>query len=258
MVMSWLWDSMNPEISDTRTFFTSTKAIWDSIQRTYSKARDAAQVYEIKVKMSATKQGNKSITEVIEMKCPDGAVVLKNFIEKDRVYDFLAGLNLEFDQVRIQILGREKIPSLEEAISLIQGEESRRGIMLKPQTLENSALITRSEQPQMLERGEVDLHTKESCWKLNGKPPSREWGNRGGQQRSQSQAHLTEQTSQDEKQEKGGLNSEEMEKLRGLIGSLEKPSGACSLALSGLGDIYVTPTLILKDVHVPKLSATLF
>ena len=44
MIMSWLRDSMNPEISDTCMFLTTAKAIWDSIQRTYSKARDAAQV----------------------------------------------------------------------------------------------------------------------------------------------------------------------------------------------------------------------
>ena len=66
---------------------------------------------------------------------------------------------------------------------------------------------------------------------MNGKSStsSQEWGNRGGQQNSQ--AH--EQTNQSEGQEKGGLNSEGIERLRGLLGSLEKPSGACSLALSG-------------------------
>ena len=46
---------MDPAISDTYMFLTTTKEIWDSICQTYSKARDAAQVYEIKVKTSATK-----------------------------------------------------------------------------------------------------------------------------------------------------------------------------------------------------------
>ena len=35
------------------------------------------------------------------MKFPDEAAFLKNFIEKDKVNDILAGLNPEFDQVRI-------------------------------------------------------------------------------------------------------------------------------------------------------------
>ena len=135
MIMSWLWDSMEPMISDTCMFFSTAKEIWEFIRRTYSKARDAAQVYEIKVKTAATKQGDKSVTEyanllqnrwqeldhyrVFEMKCPEDVGILKSFIERDRVYDFLAGLNPEFDQVRIQILGKEDTPSLEETISLI-------------------------------------------------------------------------------------------------------------------------------------------
>ncbi|KAH7524821.1 hypothetical protein FEM48_Zijuj06G0159800 [Ziziphus jujuba var. spinosa] len=171
--------------------------IWDCLHRTYSKTRNTAQVYEIKVKAGATKQGDKSVTEyanllqnlwqeldyyqVIEMKCHEDAVSLKNFIEKDRVYDFLAGLNPEFDQVRIQIIGKDCTPSLEETISLIRAEESRRSVMLEPQTMEGSALAAKTDHQD---------------------------------------------------KEKGGLNSEELEKLRGLLGSLDKPSGTCSLALS--------------------------
>ncbi|RVW76877.1 hypothetical protein CK203_043078 [Vitis vinifera] len=73
------------------------------------KARDAAQVYEVKVKTIAAKQGSKTVTEyanqlktlwqeldhyrVIKTKCPEDAAILKDFIEQDRVYDFLVGLN---------------------------------------------------------------------------------------------------------------------------------------------------------------------
>lgn len=58
------------------------------------------------------------------MKYPKDAAILKTFIERDRVYDFLVGLNPEYDHVRIQILGKEDTPSLEETISVIRGEES--------------------------------------------------------------------------------------------------------------------------------------
>ena len=159
-------------------------------------------------------------------------------------------------------------------------------------------------------------HTKEKCWKLNGKPPSREWGNREEQQRPQAQ--MAEQPKTEENSATDRFNSEEMEKLRSLLGFLDKPTGTCSLALlgtpsfsfcinashrvyddswiiysgatdhmtsksqllhtytpspsnkniavandslatvAGFGDIYITPTLILKNVlHVPKLSANL-
>ena len=63
MIIVWLWNSITSEISDTRMFLATAKDIWDAIQQTYSKARDAAQVYEVKVKTIAAKQGSKTVTK---------------------------------------------------------------------------------------------------------------------------------------------------------------------------------------------------
>ncbi|KAJ0103610.1 hypothetical protein Patl1_05363 [Pistacia atlantica] len=160
MIMSWLWNSMLPEISDTFMFLPTSKEIWEAAKETYSKVRDCAQIYEIKTKISGIKQGDRSVTEYanllknlwqemdhyrcIEMKCSDDAAALKNFIEKDRIYDFLTGLNVEFDQVRVQVLGKEDLPSLNETISIINAEESRRGVMLYSQPVEGSAMVGKS------------------------------------------------------------------------------------------------------------------
>ena len=56
---------------------------------------------------------------VIKTKSPEDAAILKDFIEQDRVYDFLVGLNLEFDQVRIQILGKQEVLCFNEVVALI-------------------------------------------------------------------------------------------------------------------------------------------
>lgn len=48
--------------------------------------------------------------------------MFKRFVEKDRIYDFLAGLNIEFDAVRVQILGKEDLPSLNETIATIRAK----------------------------------------------------------------------------------------------------------------------------------------
>ena len=59
MIMAWLWSSMVPVISDTCMFLATAKDIWDALQQTYSNARDVAQVYKVKVKIMATKEGTK-------------------------------------------------------------------------------------------------------------------------------------------------------------------------------------------------------
>nr|XP_027120951.1 uncharacterized protein LOC113738009 [Coffea arabica] len=125
MVMSWLWNSMLPEISDTCMFLPTAQDIWTTIRQTYSKAGDAALIYEIKTKISATKQGNLSVTQY--------ANLLQNLWQE---LDQYIGLNVEFDQVRVQILGKERLSSLNETISLIRAEENRREVMLEPKTLE--------------------------------------------------------------------------------------------------------------------------
>ncbi|KAI9195707.1 hypothetical protein LWI28_017357 [Acer negundo] len=159
MVIAWLWNSMTLEISDTCMFLSIATDIWDSIQQTYSKVKDAAQVYEIKTKTASTKQGNGSVTEYantlqnlwqeldhywcIAMKCSDDATTLKKVMEQDRVYDFLAGLNVDFQQVRVQILGKDELPSLNSAIFMVRAEESRRSVMLQSQPVDGSAMVSK-------------------------------------------------------------------------------------------------------------------
>lgn len=276
LIMAWLWNSMMPEISDTVMFMATAKDIWDAIQQTYSKAKDAAQVYEVKVKTIAAKQGSKSVTEyanqlkslwqeldhyrVIQTKCPDDAAILKEFIEQDRVYDFLVGLNPEFDQVRIQILGKQKVPCFNEVVAIIRSEESRRTLMLDPQTAEGSAMVAGGAKHGLVDNEKRPIaetgrgiqfrpqnrdelwctycrkarHTWEKCWKLHGKPPSREWGQKGYQPRGNGQVHIvTNATQEEDKQELKGLNQDEVEKVRTFFNNMEKPIGTCTLAYSG-------------------------
>ena len=50
-IMSWIRNSMTIEISGACMFFTTAREIWESIQQTYSKVWDFAQIFESKVKL---------------------------------------------------------------------------------------------------------------------------------------------------------------------------------------------------------------
>ncbi|KAG6775743.1 hypothetical protein POTOM_019236 [Populus tomentosa] len=274
MIMSWLWNSIMPEVCGPYMFLVTAKDIWDAVRQTYSKVKDAALIYEIKTKLSMTKQGNMMVIEYyntmksfwleldyyqdFKMQCSDDAVILKKYVERERIFEFLAGLNIEFDQMRVQILGKESLPSLNEVFSVIKAEEGRRAVMLDAPNTEGSAmLITNSrnmgDAMNGAEVGKIegkkfpkdDLfcnyckkagHTKETCWKLHGKPPR--MGRNGGYKWNQSRghAHLTnseETTRESSIPEVGGFNQEEIERLRILLNTMEKPSGSCSLAKNG-------------------------
>ena len=197
-------------------FLTTAKDIWEAINLTYSKVHDVAQIYEIRTKVAATKQGTKFITEYanllqtlwqeldhyqcLKLKCIENATVHRKFVEKERTYDFLAGLNIEFDAIRVQIPDKVDFPSLNEVISLVRAEEGRRGVMLEPSSMESSALVSLKannhnkgsrEEKKTVDRNSLwctyckkPRHTIEKCWKLHGRPP------KGGPVRNQEQGQV--------------------------------------------------------------------
>ncbi|XP_070056856.1 uncharacterized protein LOC142167291 [Nicotiana tabacum] len=150
---------ISPTIITTSDILSTVKEIWKAIQQTYSKVNDVARIYELKMKVTAMKQGARSATEYanllqglwqeidhyqcIQMLCPKDAVTLKRFIERERTYEFLAGLNVELDPVRVQILGKEELPSLNEAVSIVRAEEGHSNVMLDTQAGEGSAFVAK-------------------------------------------------------------------------------------------------------------------
>ncbi|KAH7554397.1 hypothetical protein JRO89_XS12G0190200 [Xanthoceras sorbifolium] len=61
--------------------------------------------------------------------CGDDIKILQKYVKHERIFDFLAGLSAEFDQVCVQVLGNENLPSLNEVFSIIAAEAGRRLVM---------------------------------------------------------------------------------------------------------------------------------
>ena len=114
-------------------------------------------MHEIKTKISSTKQGSLLVTDYYNRmngfwfqvrplsRYQDGsedAIILTSMLERDRIVEFLSSLNPEFDQVRAQVLSREKMPSLNEVYFIVQSEEHRRTTMFDDHHLEGSAMIS--------------------------------------------------------------------------------------------------------------------
>ena len=67
-------------------------------------------------------------------------------MEDNRIFKFLIELNVEFDEVRGRIIGRQPLPYVGEVFSKVRHEESRCLVLLGKRNLnnmiENSALAT--------------------------------------------------------------------------------------------------------------------
>ncbi|XP_017647646.1 uncharacterized protein LOC108487805 [Gossypium arboreum] len=175
IVMAWLINSMEGHISRTYLFFKTAKDMWDAIKENYSDLGNASQVFEIKLKLKDIQQGTLEVTQYYnnlkilwqeldmyyEADWGKGKEHTKFMahLNKERLYEFLVGLNRELDEVRDQILGRTSLPTIGEAFAEVRREEKRQLVMLgdlkesKPVTtaghrpIENSAFISRGPQP---------------------------------------------------------------------------------------------------------------
>ncbi|KAJ9561371.1 hypothetical protein OSB04_006531 [Centaurea solstitialis] len=186
-----------------------------AVKETYSDLGNASQVFEIKMKLKDMRQGASEVThyynclkvlwQELDMFYEadwgevEEHVKFKAHLEKERLYDFLAGLNRDLDEVRGRVLGRTPLPSIGEAFAEVRREENRRRVMLgeqkeaKPITssgdraLENSALIAKGPptfkarsggENKPGDRGDRGWcthcnragHIREKCFKLHGYP----------------------------------------------------------------------------------------
>ena len=128
-----------------------------------------------------------------EWKCSEDVALYQKVVEKKRVFKFLLGLNKNLDEVRGRVLATKPLPSLSKAFFEVQREKRRKKVMLgtpnpPPQSDVSalsihggSALATQGFQQSNLEsqrrkgRPFCDHyrkpgHTKDTCWKLHGKP----------------------------------------------------------------------------------------
>ena len=114
-------------------------------------------------------------------------------VEDDRFYVFLAGFNHNLDEVRGRIIGRKPLPRIRDVFSEVRREECRKNVMISNNRseTENSALVTKGftslgEEKRYNKRGDKlwcdhckpPWHTRETCWKLHGKPPN--WKRKNG------------------------------------------------------------------------------
>ena len=161
MVMTWLVKSMEEDISSNYICYHTMKELWDNVNQMYSNLENQSQVYELTLKLEEICQGKDNVTKYFnslkrlwqdlnlyndyEWKSPDDCNHYKKTMEDNRIFKFLTGLNVEFDEVGGRIIGRQPLPSIGEVFSEESREESRNLVMLGKKnlnnTVENSTLV---------------------------------------------------------------------------------------------------------------------
>jgi len=101
-------------IGRTYFFYKTIKEIWDLVQDMYLDLENYFQCFEIRSSIRTAKQGNLSVIEyfnilmelwhainlfyIVSWECVADSIEYNKMVEKDRVFDYLYGLNFDLDE----------------------------------------------------------------------------------------------------------------------------------------------------------------
>ncbi|RVW42670.1 Retrovirus-related Pol polyprotein from transposon TNT 1-94 [Vitis vinifera] len=192
LVMSWILNSMERNIAGIFSYSESSLDLWEALRDMYGNQNNSARIFQIQQEVNALRQdgrpfvsllGNfKSLWSELEVYRPHtiDPVVLKKRTEEDRVFQVLASLGSEFEDLRCHILMSPELPSLKSVCSTIQREEVRRKVIIR-ETVTNSSdtrayIAHKNYEGKSIKGKRLDLkcehcnapgHTSDRCWVLH-------------------------------------------------------------------------------------------
>ncbi|PRQ42043.1 putative transcription factor interactor and regulator CCHC(Zn) family [Rosa chinensis] len=193
LVMSWLLNSMESRIREIFSFSESSMHLWKYVKEMYGNQNNAARVFQLKRDIADLQQEGKSFVQhlgsltsmwneldVYRPHTTEASVLLKR-ADEDKIFQLLASLNSDYEDLRSHILMNSELPSFNTVCATIQREEVRKKVM----NMENKSSLSEtrayvSNHRQVEERTykgkRTDLkctycegvgHVKDRCWILH-------------------------------------------------------------------------------------------
>jgi hypothetical protein len=197
MVLSWLLNSIHADIASSVIYSATAAEIWADLRERFSQGNDS-RIYQIKQDISEHRQGQQSISvyytklkafwdelssyyEVPTCTC-GGLEHLNRKEEKEKVMQFLMGLNENYGHVRGQILMMHPLPDTRRVYSLTLQHEKQVEVSLNRNNMNHHAMLvdhkvsaqTHQKQKQKTTLHcsycDQDYHTVDRCYFLHGFP----------------------------------------------------------------------------------------
>ncbi|XP_076896895.1 uncharacterized protein LOC143550039 [Bidens hawaiensis] len=148
MIKGWLTTAMEKEIQTSVKYETTSEEMWNDLRERFGKV-SAPRAYELKQLLSLTKQDGTSVSAYYtllkaiwdeirsvfpaprcscgECKC-DVSKTVCDLRDKERLYEFLLGLDSDYSTIRTQLLAMKPTPTLGEAYRLVSEDEQQKAV----------------------------------------------------------------------------------------------------------------------------------
>uniref|UniRef100_A0A2N9HDA0 Reverse transcriptase Ty1/copia-type domain-containing protein n=1 Tax=Fagus sylvatica TaxID=28930 RepID=A0A2N9HDA0_FAGSY len=196
ILKGWLINSMDSSLIANFIRFPTAKQVWDSAATTYFDGTDTSQVYDLRRRVTRTKQAGGSIEKYYNdlqglwreidfrrpnpMECVGDIQKYNSILQEDRVYIFLDGLDDRLNKTRSDVLQLKPFPTILLLEWLWHPKESRQGHYHTPPKTGVLSLSSGKSNPPSKSKAPSDgmkcthcgnaKHTRETCFKLHGYP----------------------------------------------------------------------------------------
>ncbi|XP_060958793.1 uncharacterized protein LOC133030262 [Cannabis sativa] len=208
MVMSWLINSVSPEIAQSIMYFDLATEMWSDLAERFNEG-NGPRIFQLQTQLTRLQQGDCSVSTYFtklkslwdELKefqpittCTCGAMkVFLDSYNQNQVLQFLTGLNESYASVRAQILLNEPIPNLSRVFAMIVQEERQRSlgnfdsITLAVASSSTNPPRTKKPRPSCSNCGKPG-HLVDKCYFLHGFPPG--YGDKRKQDKGKAKANV--------------------------------------------------------------------
>ncbi|XP_026396657.1 uncharacterized protein LOC113291326 [Papaver somniferum] len=201
LVKMWITNSIEPNIKSSFMYVDSAYQLWNELRDHFYQSNAPKKIYlkhaistlkidGMSVSMFFTKM--KALWEELDATsmgttpciCAAGKKIAEHR-NRDKVMEFLQGLDDRFVNVRSSVLLMDLIPPINKVYNLVRHEEKQLHISTSSNVqVENATLFNQRSEPKY-SKGPANKkprpfcnhcnmigHSREKCWKLNGYPPN--------------------------------------------------------------------------------------
>ncbi|XP_026420226.1 uncharacterized protein LOC113316222 [Papaver somniferum] len=201
LVKMWITNSIEPDIKSSFMYVDSAYRLWNELHDHFYQS-NAPKKFELKHAISTLKIEGMSLSMFFtKMKalweeldatsmgttpciCDAGKEIAEHR-NRDKVMEFLQGLDDRFANVKSSILLMDPIPSINKVYNLVRQEEKQLHISTSSNVQVESAALFNQRSESKYSKGPANKkprpfcdhcnmigHSREKCWKLNGYPPN--------------------------------------------------------------------------------------
>ncbi|XP_021624990.1 uncharacterized protein LOC110624181 [Manihot esculenta] len=210
MVTSWILNSISKELVDGFIYTTSARDLWLEICERFGEC-NGPMIYELHRKISLMSQENAPVAVYFtklkrlwdELGCMEtlptctcgASRAIAKITNRNRLMQFLMGLNEPFGSIRNQVLGMDPLPTVNKAYSMVVKFESQREILGAMTDNSESLVLLNKTYTQSQARPRkpdnkkghctfcnMNGHTREGCFRLIGYPDWFKSKNKSGTQ----------------------------------------------------------------------------